>query len=110
MKCSDRNQLENISNFIDFVALLIESHIWRNDIKHSPPQDAPIDIKITPFEWSPELHIKCAFSFHTMPEFNALSVRDNYQVGDLSIKSQDPLYTKHFRLPLFITYVMSRFF
>jgi hypothetical protein len=45
-----------------------------------------------------------------MPEFNALSVRDNYQVGDLSIKSQDPLYTKHFRLPLFITYVMSRFF
>jgi hypothetical protein len=64
MKCSDRNQLENISSFIDFVALLIELHIWRNDIKYSPFQDASIDIKISPFEWSLELHIKCAFSFH----------------------------------------------
>jgi hypothetical protein len=26
-------------------------------------QDASIDIKISPFEWSLELHIKCAFSF-----------------------------------------------
>jgi hypothetical protein len=63
MKCSDRNQLENISSFIDFVALLIELHIWRNDIKYSSFQDASIDIKISPFEWSLELHIKCAFSF-----------------------------------------------
>jgi hypothetical protein len=44
MKCSDRNQLENISSFIDFVALLIELHIWRNDIKYSSFQDASIDI------------------------------------------------------------------
>jgi hypothetical protein len=57
MKCSDRNQLENISSFIDFVALLIELHIWRNDIKYSSFQDASIDIKISPFEWSLELHI-----------------------------------------------------
>jgi hypothetical protein len=63
MKCSDRNQLENIASFIDFVALLIELHIWRNDIKYSSFQDAPIDIKISSFEWSLELHIKCAFSF-----------------------------------------------
>jgi hypothetical protein len=63
MKWSDRNQLENISSFIDFVALLIELHIWRNDIKYSSFQDASIDIKISPFEWSLELHIKCAFSF-----------------------------------------------
>jgi hypothetical protein len=63
MKCSDRNQLENISSFIDFVALLIELHIWRNDIKYSSFQDASIDIKISPFEWSLELHIKSAFSF-----------------------------------------------
>jgi hypothetical protein len=63
MKCSDRNQLENISSFIDFVALLIELHIWRNDIKYSSFQDASIDIKISPFEWSLEIHIKCAFSF-----------------------------------------------
>jgi hypothetical protein len=65
MKCSDRNQLENISSFIDFVALLIELHIWRNDIKYSSFQDASIDIKISPFEWSLEFHIKCAFSFVT---------------------------------------------
>jgi hypothetical protein len=63
MKCSDRNQLENISSFIDFVALLIELHIWRNDIKYSSFQDASIDIKISPFEWSLKLHIKCAFYF-----------------------------------------------
>jgi hypothetical protein len=59
MKCSDRNQLENISSFIDFVALLIELHIWRNDIKYSSFQDASIDIKISPFEWSVELHTEC---------------------------------------------------
>jgi hypothetical protein len=62
MKCSDRNQLENISSFIDFVALLIELHIWRTDIKYSSFQDVSIDIKISPFEWSLELHIKSAFS------------------------------------------------
>jgi hypothetical protein len=63
MKCSDRNQLENMASFIDFVALLIELHIWRNDIKYSSFQDASIDIKISQFEWSLELHINCAFSF-----------------------------------------------
>jgi hypothetical protein len=72
MKCSDRNQLENISSFIDFVALLIELHIWRNDIKYSSFQDASIDIKISPFEWSLELHIKCAFSFYLLQKFNLI--------------------------------------
>jgi hypothetical protein len=73
MKCSDRNQLENISSFIDFVALLIELHIWRNDIKYSSFQDASIYIKISPFEWSLELHIKCAFSF----AYNFLKEKDS---------------------------------
>jgi hypothetical protein len=74
MKCSDRNQLENISSFMDFVALLIELHIWRKDIKYSSFRDASIDIKISPFEWSLELHIKCAFSFAEKknPSFDGL--------------------------------------
>jgi hypothetical protein len=74
MKCSDRNQLENISSFIDFVALLIELHIWRKDIKYSSFQDASIDIKISPFEWSSELHIKCAFSFEDFAYYMYFSI------------------------------------
>jgi hypothetical protein len=47
------------------VALFIELAFWRNDIKYLSFQDASIDIIISPFEWSLELHIKCAFSFGT---------------------------------------------
>jgi hypothetical protein len=64
MKCSDRNQFENISCFIDFVALLIELHVWGKDIKYSSFQDASTDIKISPFEWSLELHTGWTIVWH----------------------------------------------
>jgi hypothetical protein len=95
MKCSDRNQLENMASFIDFVALLIELHIWRNDIKYSSFQDASIDIKISPFEWSLELHIKCAFSFASVSrvrEPNSRRADDEFGEGILGNQKLKKLY------------------